>query len=206
MTVSSPPIPLRATTEADKLSTLVLSRIASGDESAVDECLSQYGGLVWSLALRMMGDRGEAEDATQEIFVAIWQNAKRFDAHRGSEATFIAMIARRKLIDRRRRRQQFPLGFDESPPEIAQLGQADPIETADEAAKASECMQRLSDRQQKILTLSIHHGVSHSGISQRLDVPLGTVKSYARRALLQLRECMQRPTEAWSADAEGGSL
>ena len=76
--------------------------MAAGDPLAVQECLDAYGGLVWSLARRMFQSRDDAEDAVQEIFVDIWRNADRFDPAQASETTFIAMIARRRLIDRLR--------------------------------------------------------------------------------------------------------
>jgi RNA polymerase sigma-70 factor (ECF subfamily) len=81
----------------------VLQRVASGEAVAVDECLSKYGGLVWSLARRFCPRHEDAEDAVQDIFIDIWRNAERFDAEVASEATYITMIARRRLIDRYRR-------------------------------------------------------------------------------------------------------
>ncbi|WP_197454583.1 sigma-70 family RNA polymerase sigma factor [Stieleria varia] len=177
----------------------ILPRIAAGDEYAVSECLEQFGGLVWSLAKRMCP--ADAEDATQEIFIEIWQKASTFDPSRCSEAGFIGMIARRRLIDRLRRlgRNHVTSASDEII-EVASLENVDRVELADEAAKAVDCMEKLSERQQEILTLSIHHGVSQAQISGRLGIPLGTVKSYGRRALIQLRDCMRRP----AAQVEGG--
>ncbi|MGE3466461.1 MAG: RNA polymerase sigma factor, partial [Pyrinomonadaceae bacterium] len=78
----------------------ILQRVADGDRTAVEDCLKQYGGLVWSIARKMLRNSDEAEDAVQEIFLDVWKNAKRFDETRSSETTFIAMIARRRLIDR----------------------------------------------------------------------------------------------------------
>ena len=78
----------------------ILNRIASGDSNAVQECLKAYGGLIWSLARRMLRDSNDAEDVVQEIFVDIWKNAEKFDPSQSSETTFVAMIARRRIIDR----------------------------------------------------------------------------------------------------------
>src|ERR1700734_2723749 len=86
----------------------VLQRIASGDSAAVRECMDQYGALVWSLARRLSRTSSDAEDATQEIFLDIWRSAARFDAAQGSDKVFIAMIARRRLIDRLRKTTSEP--------------------------------------------------------------------------------------------------
>src|SRR5271154_3658467 len=90
------------------MSPSVLQRIASGDSDAVRECIEQYGALVWSLARRLSRTASDAEDATQEIFLDIWRSASRFDATQGSDKVFIAMIARRRLIDRLRKTSAEP--------------------------------------------------------------------------------------------------
>ena len=80
----------------------LLPRIATGDNHAMEECLDLYGNLVWSLA-RRMSPSADADDAVQEIFLDIWKNAARFNKNVASEKTFVMMIARRRLIDRRRK-------------------------------------------------------------------------------------------------------
>jgi RNA polymerase sigma factor (sigma-70 family) len=180
--------------ETDPLSESILSRIAAGDPTAVDECLSRYGGLVWSLARRWFKNVADAEDLTQEIFVDVWQSAKRFDPAVASEVVFITMIARRRMIDRLRRSSAklAPVSVESSAIEVEALPSRDRVELADEAAKAARCLEKLSKEQQNILTMSVHQGASHSLIAQALGMPLGTVKSFARRGLIQLRDCMQR--------------
>jgi RNA polymerase sigma-70 factor (ECF subfamily) len=86
----------------------ILEQVAAGDEKAVRACVSRYGNLVWSIALRLLKSRSEAEDAVQEIFVDIWRSARRFDPSVASEATFITMIARRRIYDRLRRADRRP--------------------------------------------------------------------------------------------------
>ncbi|MEO1525007.1 MAG: sigma-70 family RNA polymerase sigma factor [Planctomycetota bacterium] len=179
----------------------ILQRIAEGEASAVDDCLTQYGGLVWSLANRYSPTKADAEDAAQEVFVEIWRNAGRFDPTRASEATFISMITRRRLIDRHRRTQSAPaaLSISEAPVELPESPNSDPVELADETAKANRCLNKLSLNQREILTLSIQQGEPQSAIASILNMPLGSVKSYARRGLIQLRECMKRPLAAEAA-------
>ena len=168
---------------------VILKRIAAGDKSAVQDCLSAYGGLVWSLARRMSPNTDEAEDAVQEIFIDVWKNAARFDEAQSSETTFIAMIARRRLIDRLRKVNRQP--NVDSLEDIL----TDPInsKTRDmqmyiEAKEAAEAMKNLRPEQRQILHLSIVQGFSHQEIADALKMPLGTVKTHARRGLIQVRE------------------
>jgi RNA polymerase sigma-70 factor (ECF subfamily) len=184
--------------ETDPLTDSVLNRIAAGEKSAVDECLAKYGGLVWSLARRWFKNSADAEDLTQEIFVDVWQSAKRFDPGVASEVIFITMIARRRMIDRLRRSnaQLDAVSVESAAIEVVEVPSQDRVELAEEAAKASRCLERLSKEQQKILKMSVHQGASHSHISQALGMPLGTVKSFARRGLIQLRDCMQKSVRA----------
>jgi len=192
------------TQERHPLPPTILPRIAAGDQTAVEECLRQYGGLVWSLANRLLSNASDAEDVVQEIFVEIWKKANFFDATKASESTFVTLIARRRIIDRLRRGSSAVAtqSMSSIEYEIPDHVGAEPIELADEANKALECVRKLTPDQQKVIQLSIHHGVSHFGISEQLSMPLGTVKSFARRAMLQLRECMNRPS---LTTVEGGA-
>lgn len=171
------------------MSNKVLDRIANGDKTAVEDCLDNYGGLVWSLARRMLGNADEAEDAVQEIFIDIWKNAARYDESISSETTFIAMIARRRLIDRIRKQQrQIPAdSLDEVNYEPKTESHKD-LQLGVEAKQAAEAMENLRPEQQQILQLSICQGLSHQEISNVTGMPLGTVKTHARRGLLQIRE------------------
>lgn len=167
----------------------ILNRIAAGDRTAVEECLKKYGGLVWSLARRMLRDSDDAEDAVQDIFLDIWKNAGKFDESQSSETTFIAMIARRRLIDRIRfsSRRISADALDEV--------MVEPVDRADrkmqislEANDAVRALQSLRPEQQQVLQLSIVQGLSHQEIADKTGMPLGTVKTHARRGILQARE------------------
>ena len=166
--------------------TPLLPRVAAGDQAAVRECISQYGGLVWSLARRMAAS--DAEDAVQEIFVDLWQSAARYDASLGSEPTFVGMIARRRLIDRARRRQRRP---DTEPlPDSSRGGEAPRQELGIEAQQAARAVALLSPGQQQVIVLTACHGLSHEEVATKTGMPLGTVKAHARRGLMRVREAL----------------
>jgi len=169
----------------------ILQRIARSDADAVKECLDRYGGLVWSLARRFNRDPVEAEDAVQEIFIAIWESAKRYDPALAAESTFIAMIARRRLIDRlRARKRTSHLDLDASIDPEARASNAPSPEVALDLDRVSRALGQLRPEQRQMLELSVAHGLSHQQISATTGVALGTVKSHVRRGLMRVRELL----------------
>ncbi len=170
----------------------VLERVAAGEAGSVDALLDAYGGLVWSLARRFCANRSDAEDAVQEILAEIWRSAARYDSAMGSESTFIATIARRRLINRIRRKRLPNVDLDAAPPVTDSSAEdvgARP-ERSEEASRAMEALATLPPEQQKVLRLAIIHGVSHEKIAQSTGQPLGTVKSQIRRGLIKVREAL----------------
>jgi RNA polymerase sigma-70 factor (ECF subfamily) len=136
--------------------------------------------------------QSDADGAVQEIFLDLWKSAGRFDATGGSEITFVATIARRRLIDRRRQRQRRP--------ETESLGDASesnavssssiPPELGAEAALAARAMEQLRPEQRQVLISTACHGLSHEEVATSTGMPLGTVKAHARRGLMRVREAL----------------
>jgi RNA polymerase sigma-70 factor, ECF subfamily len=167
----------------------LLQRISTGDKTAVQECLKKYGGLIWSLAKRMSPNSEDAEDAVQEIFIDVWKNAERFDETQSSETTFIAMIARRRLIDRiRKSNRQINADSIESVLVEPTNNFDEMLQTSVEAKQAAKALQTLRLEQRQVLQLSIYQGLSHQEIADALKMPIGTVKTHARRGIMQGRE------------------
>lgn len=169
----------------------VLPRVARGEPAAVDECLDRYGGLVWSLARRLAPL--DAEDAAQEIFIELWRNAWRFRHEMGAEVTFVSTLAQRRLIDRHRRALRSPTmsPLDSQTAIVETKNSALKMEIMEDLQKVQHCLGDLKDRGREAVLLSIYDGLSQSEIAQRLDAPIGTVKTLIRRALIQLRECVR---------------
>lgn len=191
----------------------ILERIAAGDPAALTACMERFGGLVRSLARRTCPNATEVDEAVQEIFVDVWRCAARYDREVAGETTFIATIARRRLIDRVRRRTrgprmmavtELPMRSDGSAP----VGERS--EVREEGARAMVALERLRPEQQQVLRLSIHHGQTHEEIATTTGMPLGTVKTHARRGLLKLRTMLdaREPlgTEPGALDEAGATI
>lgn len=184
----------------------ILQRVAAGEESAFQECIDAYGGLVWSLVRRRVRDSAAAEDAVQDIFMELWRRANAYHPELGSEITFVGMITRRRLIDNYRRQtrtvptESVGEGLDERLP--SQADSTEVAEIREEAERALQVMRRLPAMQQDVLRLSIYDGLSYPEIAQRLNIPLGTVKTHARRGLIRMREMLQISHQTADIEAE----
>ena len=172
----------------------LLPRIAAGDERAVSECVARYGSLVWSLARRWSVDSGDAEDAAQEIFIDLWRTASRYDVSRISEAGWIAMIARRRLIDRTRKRERLP-ALEAMPDDLDVASETErDLDREWRADQARAVLRELPPAQRRMLELSLLHGRTHDEIAKETDTPLGTVKSHIRRGLQRARDLLASRT------------
>lgn len=166
----------------------ILQRVAAGDPSGVTACVEEYGDLVWRLASRYLGGAtGEIEDAVQEVFVELWMAAGRFDPSKGSEASFVATIAHRRLTDYQRRVTSRSRTARNATP-----ADADPSRSLADAARrpeakeAAEAFDRLPDEEKRVLWLALRGGLTHAQIADSTGTPVGTVKSRLRRGLARL--------------------
>ena len=173
----------------------LLQRVAAGDESAVAQVLDTYGGLVWSIARGAFRQQAEAEDAVQDVFIALWRSASRYDPQTASEATFVAMIARRRVIDRIRKAGRRPdaqpieSADDASAPSPAE-GPAYTLALKEESARVLEVIDSLDPPQPEVIRHAVLDGLTHVQIAERLSLPLGTVKTHIRRGLAKVRSAL----------------
>ncbi|HEX2328959.1 MAG TPA: sigma-70 family RNA polymerase sigma factor [Candidatus Angelobacter sp.] len=164
----------------------LLARIHAGDESAMAELYDRYSGIVYGVALRVLGSTASAEDLLQEVFLQLWRNPRAFDAERGRLAPWLAVIARNRAIDMLRRR---PMEED-----IDELPISTGVNLEDEAGermaidKVRGVLAQLPQEQRKTLEMAFFEGMTHTEISAKLGEPLGTVKTRIRSGLLALRK------------------
>ena len=163
------------------------------------QCIDEFGPLVWGLARRLSRTSADAEDATQDIFTDLWRSAARYDPNAGTPTMFVAMIARRRLIDRLRKlNTEVPTVSDDALMSLAESASDVSVEVSAEAEQAAHAVAQLRPEQRQVLELSLLHGLSHSEIASRLKLPLGTVKTFMRRGLMKVREAMNLGAEGLS--------
>jgi RNA polymerase sigma-70 factor (ECF subfamily) len=169
--------------------TALLSRVGHADESAMESIFRRYSGPVYSVALRVLHDSGQAEDVMQEIFLQLWRNPAAFVQGRGSLGAWLVVVTRNRAIDLIRRRK-----LTES---VDAVVLASPINVADEAErnammeKVRGVLSSLPQEQRKSLELAYFEGLTHTEIASRTGDPLGTVKTRIRQALITLRKAFE---------------
>ena len=174
-----------------------LERIAAGDPSAVGECLEKYRGLVWSMARQFAGNHADAEDAVQEVFIELWRYAGRYSPALAAESTFVATVARRRLVNRWRRRSRRPQPVALAVEPIANTASESALRETEEAGRhARTLFEKLRPEQRQVLELSFDRGMSHQEIADTTKLPLGTVKTHARRGLMRLRQLLEASRSA----------
>ena len=182
---------------------LVLPRIASGDAGAVQECIDRYGNLVWTIVRRFTRSTVEAEDIVQDAFIDLWKSAGRFDPERSTETAFVAMVARRRVIDYVRRMERRPVTTD-MPEGLDVAGMdASHVEMNADAAFAARALEQIRPEQRNVLIMSIYQGMTHSEIVEQTGLPLGTVKSHIRRGLNEVRRILGEPEPSSSEVHDG---
>lgn len=172
---------------------LTLLKVAQGDEHAMQQCISKYGPLIWSVAKRYVQNHSSLEDIVQETFTDLWKSAKRYNPDIATESTFVGLLARRRAIDYARKESRRPQL--EPLPDAELLPQAVIESTASfrcESEDIRAALKELSEETQKILSLHYEEGMTHPEIVEKTGLPLGTVKTRLRRGLIDLRNKFRR--------------
>jgi RNA polymerase sigma-70 factor (ECF subfamily) len=167
----------------------LLQRIASGDREAFDVLYRRFVRPVFALALRRLGDRGRAEDATQETFTSVWRSAASYRVERGPGAPWLYAVARNAIVDRTRARSEPPTEAPDEP--SSEPGPPEEAERSWLAWRVHRALQELPEHERTLLELAYWSGLSQSEIAEFLNIPLGTVKTRTRSALGRLADTLE---------------
>jgi RNA polymerase sigma-70 factor, ECF subfamily len=174
-------LPTTRSSMASTQAASLIRRLTRGDHSALGEFYDLYAGLVNGMAVRILRDRAEAEDAVQEVFVQVWQQAARFDPSRGTPEAWLCTMARTRALDRLRRRSS----RREEPEPIHPGPTAMPKN--EEALALRKALDALPPDQRTALELAYFEGLTQTEIAARLREPLGTIKTRIRTAMIRMR-------------------
>jgi RNA polymerase sigma-70 factor (ECF subfamily) len=172
----------------------LLRSIQQGDQQAVAALYDRYAGVAYGLAYRITGDGTLAEDVVQDAFVSVWKQAARFDPERGQVKSWLLTIVHHKAIDAvRRRTNRSERALPEGPEEfVATHGRPDEAaEMAMDAAAVRAAVRAIPEDQRRTIEMAYFEGLTHVEISERMGVPLGTVKSRLRIGLEKMRESLR---------------
>ena len=179
----------RSTSTSGATDELLMERIRSNDQMAMAEVFDRYGGLVYSVALRVLKEPAQAEDVMQEIFFQLWKGAGSYAEGRGSLGAWLAVVARNRAIDSLRRRRPSDSVDDVVLPAKTDLSSETERNLMIE--KVRTVMKGLPPEQQRLVELAFFEGMSHTEIATQTGDALGTVKTRIRTALMSLRKGVQ---------------
>src|SRR5664279_4978967 len=194
----------------------LLARAGLGDRAAFATLYERTSSHLFAVVLRINRDRALAEDILQEVYVNVWRAARNFDAAQSQPLTWLTSIARNRAIDSLRRVQTQPKfqapgsaagGSDPEDEDVydtvadAAPGPLDLLSRATDARAVTQCMDKLTALQRQSVALAFYQGLSHAEVAHQMRQPLGTVKSWVRRALMTLKGCLQA---AVTLDGVGG--
>lgn len=163
----------------------------NNDDDALKHLYQRYGALVYSIAYQTLGNQEDAEEATQDVFMQVWQKRQQYDPERGSMVAWISTISRHTAIDRLRKKSrrlpdQALVSLDSAPHLWESI--ASEMEDDDLQRRVAAAIPRLNAEQQEAIKLAYFYGLTQREIAERLERPLGTVKSHIRQGMERLRQ------------------
>ncbi len=172
-----------------------LGRIPGGDRAALQTVYRLTSAKLFGIAIRILGERSEAEDVLQEVYVTVWRKAATFDAARASPMTWLIAIVRNRAIDRlragRQNRRMEPIDVADEVADTAPAADS-ALESAQDHARLHGCLDGLEARERNALRGAFFDGNTYDELAERMKVPLGTMKSWIRRAMIKLKSCLEQ--------------
>lgn len=192
-------MPLVAETEArpiaerDAALDRLVAEVAAGDRTAFEALYRATSARLFGICLRVLSDRAEAEDVLQDAFVTIWHRAAQFDPDRAGAIAWLSTIARNRAIDRLRARPPMSRAPLEAIEDMADPGTTPErnAESITDRSRLERCLEQLDDRRRNLIRTAFYDGATYDELAARIGAPLGSVKSWIRRGLMQLRTCLE---------------
>lgn len=175
---------------------LLMVHIAAGQTGALGQLYDLYGRLIFSLAVQIIGDKSVAEEVTQDVFIQVWNKARTYDPVQGKVVSWLARIARNRAIDTLRRQDVRPEGHqaefaDDALEELASTDRLEQeVELEQQRVRLRNAVASLPEQQRAVLELAYFLEMSHQEIANRLQEPLGTVKTRLRLGMQKLRQAL----------------
>lgn len=184
--------PTRAIDQGDELAPL-LAAIQRGERNALRKLYDRTAGRLYGICLRVLVEEADAQDVLQEVFTTVWSKAGQFDPARARAITWLSVLARNKAIDRLRSRHKPGDPLDDAS-DIASddPSQLEVLEQKEDAARLSECLDKLDERARAMIRSAFFEGASYPELARLEGVPLPTMKSWIRRGLLRLKGCLEQ--------------
>lgn len=170
-----------------------MARLASGERAALRVLYDATSAKLFGVVVRILSDRGEAEDVLQDVYLTVWRRAGAFDPARASAAAWLTAVARNRAIDRLRVRSPLKGAADSDELEIADdaAGAEAELIRSDEGRRLHACLGKLREEERSVIVTAFLGGLTYEALARRTGKPLGTVKSWVRRGLIRLRECLE---------------
>ena len=172
----------------------LISSLRQGNQYALSIIYDRYGGLVYTLALKLLNHRDEAEDLTQDVFLSFWKQEK-FDPTRAKLSSYLCLITRSRAIDKLRSQRSAQKSIERLQQIVVpETNLPTPLDSATQSEQQTivrQSLSTLSEQQRQILELSYYQNLSQSAIATQLNLPLGTVKTHMRQGLIKLRQLLQ---------------
>jgi RNA polymerase sigma-70 factor (ECF subfamily) len=189
-------LPMKLTDSERELDAQLLERTALGDESAFAQLYDRFATGLYSMAVKIMSNEADAQDAVQDAFAHIWRKAATYDRQRSSGFTWAVMVLRNKAIDRLRLRQRASRVVEKAAAQFSNEPALDESSSAtvalnDQRNRVQTALAKIDDEQKKAIELSFFQDLTHEQIAARLDAPLGTVKARIRRGLQRLNRLLK---------------
>lgn len=171
----------------------LLGRVALRDRDAFEQLYTHTSAKLFGVCLRILNDRAEAEDALQEVYVKVWKRADTFAQRGMSPMSWLIAIARNQAIDVVRARKSETVELEEAGSVATQdINPEEQAISASEGRRIDECIEELDERHAVAVRRAYVHGNSYEELANHFDVPLNTMRTWLRRSLIKLKECLER--------------